>query len=227
MMFGLAGLRPSSHTYERTNADALPPVPDPDPRLAWLTPLHPDIREEMSDFQPDEEFRKEYRKKRRRILAEAGELGLALPESFVMLTGSFKLQDRIPSCTACYFDLPEKVIESPFRAGDHIIRFLNDQQVCVCWYLYLPPDDPAFVISACGDGEQPFLDTIDFAEKPRSVKTAQRYTALAARSFDEFIYRFWIENCIWFHLDMDLPLTPDQLAYARSIDPTYEDPNAA
>jgi hypothetical protein len=226
MMFGLPDLRPSSHTYEQTEYKSLPRVPQIDPHLAWLTTLHPKIDEEMHVHRPDEEARKAYRINRKRIMAEARALHLALPTMFVRLTGSFKLQDRIPSCTACYFDLPEKIIESPFRAGDYIVRFLNDQQVCVCWYLYLPADESPFVISSSGDGDEPFLDTIDFKESADSIDIAKKYAALAAKSFDEFIYRFWIENCIWFHLDMGLPLTPCQLEYVRSIDPSYKDPNA-
>jgi hypothetical protein len=227
MSFGLPDLRPSSHTYEQTDYDSLPRVPPIGPHLAWLTPLHPKIDEEMRVYRPDEEARRRYMEKRGRIMAEARAMNLALPDTLVRLTGSFDLQDRIPSCTACYFDLPEKVIESPFRAGDHIIRFLNDQQVCVCWYLYLPADESPFVISSSGDGDEPFLDTIDFNGRADSVDVARRYSAFAAKSFDEFIYRFWIENCIWFHLNMELPLTPSQLEYVRSIDPSYKDPNTA
>jgi hypothetical protein len=227
MMFGLPDLRPSGHTYEQTDYNSLPRVPQIDPHLAWLTPLHPKIDKEMCIYRPDGEARKKYIEGRERIMAEARTLDLALPDTFVQLTSSFELQDRIPSCTACYFDLPEKVIESPFRAGDHIIRFLNDQQVCVCWYLYLPAGESPFVISSSGDGDEPFLDTIDFEKRADSVAIAKNYSALAAKSFDEFIYRFWIENCIWFHLDMGLPLTPCQLEYIRSIDPSYKDPNVA
>ena len=227
MMFGLPDLRPSSHTYEQTDYNSLPPIPQLDPRLAWLTPLHPKIEEEMRPYRPDEEARKTSMGKRERIMAEARALDLPLPETFVQLTGSFELQDRIPSCTACYFDLPEKVIESPFRGGDHIIRFLNDQQVCVCWYLYVPADESPFVISSSGDGDEPFLDTIDCRRKGASIDIAKKYSALAAKSFDEFVYRFWIENSIWFHRDIGLPLTPGQLEYVRSIDPNYKDPSVA
>lgn len=227
MMFGLPDLRPSRHTYELTDYNSLPQVPQIDPHLTWLIPLHPKIDKEMRVYRPDEEYRKTYMKKRERIIAEARALELALPDTFVQLSGSFELQDRIPSCTACYFDLPEKVIESPFRAGDHIIRFLNDQQVCGCWYLYLPADESPFVISSSGDGDEPFLDTIDFEKRTGSVAIAKKHSALAAKSFDEFIYRFWIENCIWFHLHMSLPMTLCQLEYVRSIDLSYEDPNKA
>ena len=227
MMFGLPDLRPSSHTYEQTDYNSLPRVLQIDVNLEWLTPLHPKVDKKMRVYRPDEEARKMYTRNRERIMAEARALNLALPNTFVQLTGSFELQDRIPSCTACYFDLPEKVIESPFRAGDHIIRFLNDQQVCVCWYLYLPADETSFVISSSGNGDEPFLDTIDFEKRTASLALAMSYSAFAAKSFDEFIYRFWIENCIWFHLDMGLPLTPSQLEYVRSIDPSYKDPNTA
>lgn len=126
MMFGLPDLRPSSHTYEQTDYNSLPPIPHLGLRLDWLTSLHPKIDEEMRVYRPDEQARQTYTEKRERIIAEARALDLRLPETFVQLTGSFELQDRIPSCTACYFDLPEKVIESPFRRGDYVIRFLND-----------------------------------------------------------------------------------------------------
>jgi hypothetical protein len=225
MMFGLPDLRPSSHTYEQTDYHSLPPIPQLRPRLAWLAPLHPKVDEEVRMYRPDDEGRKTYMEKRERIMAEARAFDLALPDTFVQLTGSFELQDRIPSCTACYFDLPEKVIKSPFREGDYIIRFLNDQQVCVCWYLYLPTGESPFVISSSGDGNKPFLDTIDVGRRAESIDFARKYTALAAKSFDEFMYRYWIENCIWFHRDMGLPLTPAQLDYVRSIDPNYKDPS--
>src|SRR3954468_9542865 len=101
MMFGLHDLRPSSHTYEQTDYNSLPRIPQIAPRLAWLTPLHPKIDEEMPVHRPDEEARKAYMERRERILAEARALNLALPDTFVRLTGSFELQDRIPSCTAC------------------------------------------------------------------------------------------------------------------------------
>ena len=45
--------------------------------------------------------------------------------------------DRIPSCTACYFELPEKIIPFPGDEEGYIIRFLNDQQCVLLWYLYL------------------------------------------------------------------------------------------
>lgn len=224
--FGIPDLRPIRNTYEPIDYNSLPRISPIDPLLAWLTPLHPEIDEEMEIHRPNEEDRKSYMANRERIMLEARALNLALPDTFVQLTGSFELQDRIPSCTACYFDLPEKVIESPFRAGDRIIRFLNDRQVCVCWYLYLPSDESPFVISSSGDGDEPFLDTIDYEKRPDSADIAKNYSAFVAKSFDEFIYRFWLENCICFHLDLELPLTPCQLEYARSLYPNYNDPNA-
>lgn len=224
-MFGLPNLRDSSHTYELTDYNSLPPVPRLCPSLAWLAPLHREIDAEMRAYRPDDEARKTYLRNRQKILEAAHALDLALPETFVQLTGSFELQDRIPSCTACYFDLPERILESPFRPGDHVIRFLNDQQLCVCWYLYLPADESPFVISSSGDGEEPCLDTIDFQKEASSADAALAYSSLAAKSFDEFIYRFWIENCIWFHLDFGLPLMRCHLEYVRSVDPSYKDPN--
>jgi hypothetical protein len=93
--------------------------------------------------------------------------------------------------------------------------------------VYLPTDESPFVISSSGDGDKPFLDTIDFGKRADSIDIAKKYSAIAAKSFDEFMYRFWIENCIWFHRDLGLPLTPKQLEYVRFIDPRYKDPSPA
>jgi hypothetical protein len=40
-------------------------------------------------------------------------------------------------------------------------------------------------------------------------------TMVVAESFNEFIYRFWIENEIWFALNDGKPLTDEQRRYAE------------
>jgi len=87
MMFGLPDLRPSSRTYEQTDYNSLPRVPQTDSRLAWLPPLHPKIDNEMRAHRPDEEARKNHIENRDRIIAQARALNLALPDTFVLLNG--------------------------------------------------------------------------------------------------------------------------------------------
>ncbi len=107
----------------------------------------------MQPYRPSVEERLVYIENRKRILDLAEVEGVALPNSFVMLSDSFQLQNRIPSCTACYFDLPSGIMASPFWHSDRLIRFLNDQQVCVCWYLYIPHNTSPFVVCSSGAGD--------------------------------------------------------------------------
>lgn len=223
--FGLGDIRPTKPTYSSSVYDLLPPIPKLAPDCAWLPPLHPTIDAEMEDYRLDEKAKYEYARQLKTIEREAISLGIELPSTFLALARSFELQERIPSCTACYFDLPERIIESPFRQGDFILRFLNDQQVCVCWYIYLPTNAPHFVISSSADYDEPFLDSIDFEASPKLVQNCMESTSIAAKSFDEFIYRFWIENVIWFKLNEKIPMLELELDYIRHIAPDYTDPN--
>ncbi len=51
-----------------------------------------------------------------------------------------ELQDRIPSCTACEFTFPEAVVPCTGSERGFVVRFLNDQQDVLLWYLYLTRD---------------------------------------------------------------------------------------
>ena len=68
------------------------------------------------------------------LVQRASEQGITLPSSFIKFFSTPALQARIPSPTACWLDLPQRLIEY----GDgFLLRFLADQQICVVWYLFL------------------------------------------------------------------------------------------
>jgi hypothetical protein len=101
-------------------------------------------------------------------------------------------QQRIPSCTACYFDAPQRIVAAPPPGNGILLRFMNDQQWCVLWHLYVEKSgahavlasEVAFDLDAEEDDEE--------APKPTLV--------LCGSSFEEFLYRIWIENSAWFAL---------------------------
>ena len=118
------------------------------------------------------------------------------------------LQDRIPSCTACYFKLGDHLVPCPGAEGAYIVPFLSDQQDCVLWYLYLSPDGVHRVLAFPGD----MMEYVD-AVKPGADLTMNDITGairVCAPSFASFIYRFWLENTIWFKLNTSdaAPFTP-------------------
>lgn len=158
---------------------------------------------------------------------------LALPHDFVTFQTRTELSGVLDavSVTGCWSSLSEHPIPSPVEPGAFLIGFLNDQQDCVTWYLYLRPSGETFVAHAYGleyalDDDTPAnlhpgmfpanLDPEDYDEYARIY--------WCAPSFEQFAYRFWIENRLWLalHHAPKEPLAPeleDYLAhYRRSHD---------
>ncbi len=86
--------------------------------------------------------------------------------------------------------------------GRHVVRFLTDQQDCIFWFLVLGDSDGPVVAS--------FDDlTGEFQGTPEIWRVSS--------TFEEFMYRFWIENEIFFRVDENLPLTPEQETYRLEV----------
>jgi len=140
------------------------------------------------------------------LLASTRQLSLQLPDTFVKFMSSPGLRDQIPSCTACYFDLPEKIVESPLRDGGYVIRFLNDQQDVLFWSLYVQPSgEHCVLVSSTAFDQEPLTDV--------PQEAIRKSVAFCAESFEAFIYRFWLENTLWFALSDGQPLTEAQERY--------------
>jgi hypothetical protein len=207
--FDLGRYRPCDGTYCLFPYESLPPIPAPDETLSWLAPLGAPIDRQMEVHRNPPAARG----KLEPIVTAAAELGLTLPDAFVRLMAAPDLQDRIPSCTACTFELGDRIIPCPGSAGGYIVRFLRDQQDCVMWYLYLTPAGEHCVLAFPGDLES----FVDAAAAGQAVDLAAviRHIWVCAPSFAAFIYRFWLENTIWFKLggDEKAPLTAAERRY--------------
>lgn len=128
---GIGPYRPVAGTYDQSPSSSLPNLPAGDPAglLAWMKYLAT-----LGE-------------------AAAGRYGLdtlsgpvharghraALPESFVAFMDDPVLRDSVPTCTACYWESDLPVAVSPVEEGATLVRFLNDQQGCLYWYLHLRP----------------------------------------------------------------------------------------
>jgi hypothetical protein len=142
-----------------------------------------------------------------KLMAASKELGLQFPEPFVKFMSTPYLQDQIPSCTACYFDLPNQIVNNPIEGDEgYLVRFLNDQQDVLLWYLYLRPNgDHAVIVSSIYFDEASLEDV-----EQQAILNAM---AFCAESFEKFLYRFWLENTLWFALSDGNPLTDAQQNY--------------
>lgn len=213
----LPGYRPGQGTYDFSAYESIPPLPAElfTGKLEWLTRLQAEIDDSEEEPETDEDLQAT-RTKMSRLMAQAETLGLTLPEAFLRLMGSPALQHRIPSCTACEFQEVETIVPHPRIDNAYLIRFLNDQQDVLLWYLYLTPGGDHCVLVSPLFLEE--LDTPGYVKHPEKWdrQAVARNTLVCAPSFEEFIYRFWMENVLWFKLNSSTDLadfTPDEQRY--------------
>lgn len=203
--FDLGKYRPCDGTYRLFDYESLPPI---DESLcgdfdAWIGEVEPDDGSEALAG----------------LIAAAEAAGVELPAAFLRFMGSDDLMDAIPSCTACTWDPSAAPVPCVVVPGAYTVRFLRDQQDCLFWYLHLLPDGDVHVIC-----------TPIPLDSPKVMQRVTREVAIAntrycAPSFEVFVYRFWLENEIWYSLhDMggDEP-NAEMLAYVAH----YQQVNAA
>jgi hypothetical protein len=186
--------------------------------LQWLTPLEPRLRDIMHNFWPTSEDRQQVLAGMHYLVSLAQQMNLKLPAAFTRLIGTPNLQECVPSCTACYFDLPKHIVQSPFGDGGYFIRFLNDQQWVLLWHLYIAPNgDHCVVVSSTAFDDPYFGQRFTASGEQWTSDIIRERTYFCAPSFEEFLYRFWIENHIWFALNKGYVLTEEQHCYLRQL----------
>ena len=209
--FDLGRYRPCDSTYCLYPYESIPPIGAPDETLSWLGPLSSGTDDKMEIHRNPHDARGRLDE----VAAHARQLGLIFPESFKTLMASPELQDRIPSCTACYFQLGERILPCPESEGGYIVCFLHDQQDVLLWYLYLTPRGEHCVLVSAIDFEElagaQAEQTPEVREQWRQAIRAN--TFVCAPSFASFMYRFWLENSIWFKLDSGDQMTADEQRY--------------
>jgi len=149
----------------------------------------------------------------------AARQNVSLPPSFRRLMASPDLQSRVRSCTDCYLDPGQRVVETVGRLQGHLIHFLSDSQSCAHWYLHVLQTGESAVLEA-DDLYGYEIENSDWIENPacrlERVNIEQLDFRFCAPSFSEFLFRFWIENEIWYALNWDTtrrPLTDLERAY--------------
>ena len=191
----LGSYRPCGGTYDGYPLESLPPLNDSllDGSFRWLSakPVKPSASAE---------------KKVARLTAAAQKLGLTLPRELGYLLSRPSLYGRIPSCTACEWDLGAEPVANVAEPGAFTVRVMRDQQDCCFWYLYLPPTGAPYMVNS----PIPFDDP----EVQVDQETAIHNLCYVAPTFEQFVYRFWMENMLWDLVNgKNSTFTADQLAY--------------
>ncbi len=136
---------------------------------------------------------------------------VALPPAFVAFMQTISLHGRIRSCTACRLELSDFVVRITNPGDGVLLHFLADQQSCLHWYLYASRSgDHCVTVSREIYG----LQFEPGERRPDEIDLSSEEMWLCAPSFAEFIYRFWLENEIWFRVLRDAePPSSLQRAY--------------
>jgi len=191
-------------TYSLFSYDELPSIyPDSSDDFVWLnrepTKKH-SLREtayptgKKPDLSKITEFQKDPK--------------LILPAEFVFFMQNTDLHSKIRSCTDCYLELPNFVVATHGTEDGFLFHFLSDSQYILHWFLYLNLIGEHFILVS----ENPYGKRS--YNLPDSINIHTEPVLLCASSFTEFIYRFWLENEIWFTLvDKDRLLTSIESSY--------------
>ena len=191
-------------TYTLIPYTDLPPLDDVEGSgsFEWLPVPHP--HDEVLAF---EERTVSPSARLTRLAEQASRERVSIPASFSTFVSEPRIHQRVPTCTACYLDLAVRLIQAPGGVPGRLLRFMNDQQSVLLWYLYLRPDGQHAVVVCTPEWPD--------EEDGETLEDVVRLTEIlfCAPTFDEFIRRFWIENAIWYALYEARQLTPEQRRY--------------
>ena len=122
--------------------------------------------------------------------------GISLPQPLIGFLRSEK-RNWFRSVTGCWLELPTRLVNVPGKDAV-AIRFLNDQQGVQFWYATVAPSGE----------EQGVVASDDLFDAPEPwLEGGIAETYVCAPSFEAFMFRFWIENEIWFRTQDHQPLT--------------------
>lgn len=114
-------------TYETSAYEELPPIAiELDDDCQWLVDHGTEYKGALDQYERDLQPSN--------VEKLAAERNLELPKSFRRFMTSPELQRRVRSCTACYLDPGERVVETTGMIAGHLIHLLSDQQSCMHWY---------------------------------------------------------------------------------------------
>jgi hypothetical protein len=210
---GLPGYRePDDYcTYAGFPLNELPPIPiDLDDACDWLV--------EHGEEQTRGLDRSEGQLPPETVIDLAARKELILPRSFSRFMSQPQLQARVRSCTDCYLDPGERIPETVGSIPGQLIHFLSDSQSCAHWYLHILPTDESAVLESI-DLYCYTKENSQWMENPscrlEKIDLVDLGFTYCAPSFSDFLYRFWIENEIWFALydKTRRPLKPLELDY--------------
>jgi uncharacterized protein (TIGR02996 family) len=208
--------READGTYERFQYHDQPPLPVEtlDGTFAWLR-----NSEAQSSYRHGPRWRA--------YCAEKREQGYFVPVEFERFLSDGDLPARIKSCTDNYFESPpdptahHSAPSAEWQDG-LFVTFYADSQYCVLWGILLPREPGRYAPILAGPPEALFPEGWNGANEGEVDGPGK--PVLAASQFEQFVFRWWIENEIWYATVWDeslRPLTTMEQAYIDHLNRRY------
>lgn len=226
LAFDLGDARPCDSTYCQYPYETLPPIPTLDGTLSWLgQPGWLEPPDDSADRQAlQQRLSEEAHDEIRNLTAQAERLGVTLPQAFTRFMAAPDLQTRIPDYGGCWFNLYEAQLDPcPGSEDGFFVRFFNDQQDCILWYLYVARQGDEAVLAVedpYPDAPSAYLERLLRPDEDGPLTDEQLQAVLAntyacAPSFEAFVYRWWLEATIYIKLNGfdSAPLTEEEQRY--------------
>ena len=197
---------PTKSTYSLFAYEDLPPIHEkPDSDFQWLKSQPTKVRSLGEGCYSDGS-----KPDLTKLSTIVTSVDVHAPASFLTFIQSLDLHERIRSCTDCYLDVADHAVKTTGATSGYLIHFLSDSQWCMHWYLHLDYSGQECVIASPNAYGFEFEDT----DARDEIDLAREDVCFCAPTFIEFIYRFWLENEIWYALAWDKrPFTPLEKVY--------------
>ena len=142
------------------------------------------------------------------LQSAARALGLQIPQTFIRFVSDPALYRRAPTPCGGSLGFSPNLIEDPSGRDGRMVRFLNDSQGCVFWYLYLSRTGESCVL-----GSTEWHDAHHLRE--HQMPDPENYF-WSGPDFESFLFRYWIEGQISHHYFHRQPLPPELNAYVSA-----------
>jgi uncharacterized protein (TIGR02996 family) len=213
---GIEPARETGATYERFRYHDQPPLPVEmlDGTFAWLRGSKPQRPYSQGPMWKD-------------FCAEKREQGYFVPGEFERFLSDKDLPARIKSCTDNYFERPPDPTaghSAPSAEWEDglFVTFYADSQYCVLWGILLPREPGRYAPILAGPPDTLFPGIWNDTEEDEPHDRGK--PVLAASQIEQFLFRWWIENEIWFATvwrEGKRQLTPLEQAYIDHLNRSY------
>jgi hypothetical protein len=202
-------------TYARYDLDDQPPVPDLTD-LGWLEAVSDAIEWPIDNTDATPSTRLTTHE------LNSMAVPVRLPGSLTTLAARADFRGRIRSATACYLDLGDHVAVT--ANGGHLLHVLSDQQWVRHWLLYIDAEGyEAVLTSTAPIGFE--LPPEDAHLVPEVIPVDGSFDLeLCADTLAEFLFRFWIENELWWAIQDGGELPQHLVTYAQLLSRVGADP---